>query len=127
MEDENESLSGQVKRMTNKTKTTRRSPSPYNKNSLAKSSEEDADSDPVELKVQLEVAENETGLLRKKVANLLTDNLKLTKEIKEVTTKLSDEKKRKTTGVSYEQTSKIMRITRKLMIYKLKLILHVLN
>lgn len=106
LEDENESLSGQVKRMTNKTKTTRRSPSPYNRNSLAESSEEDADSDPAELKVQLEVAENETGLLRKKVENLLTDNLKLTKEIKEVTTKLSDEKKRKTTGVSYGQTSK---------------------
>ena len=36
-----------------------------------------------ELKVQLEVSEGETGLLRKKVENLLTDNLKLTKEIKE--------------------------------------------
>lgn len=36
-----------------------------------------------EIKVQLEVSEGETGLLRKKVENLLTDNLKLTKEIKE--------------------------------------------
>merc|ERR1712183_697358 len=35
LEDENESLSGQLKRMTTKNKGTRRSPSPYNRNSVA--------------------------------------------------------------------------------------------
>ena len=58
LKDKSESLSGQVKRMTNKTKTTRRIPSPYNWKSLAESSEEDADSDPAELKVQEGLSEN---------------------------------------------------------------------
>ena len=48
-----------------------------------------------EIKVQLEVSEGETGLLRKKVDNLLTENLKLTKEIRGINTQLSDEKKKK--------------------------------
>ena len=45
--------------------------------------------------MQLEVSEGETGLLRKKVDNLLTENLKLTKEIRGINTQLSDEKKKK--------------------------------
>merc|ERR1712113_9379 len=54
-----------------------------------------------ELKVQLEVSEGETGLLRKKVDNLLTENLKLTKEIREINSRLADEKKKKSTTSSY--------------------------
>jgi len=96
LEDENESLSGQVKRMTTKNKGTRRSPSPYNRNSVASDegiSEDGEELSPAELKVQLEVSEQETELLRKKVENLLTENLKITKEVKEITSKLSDAKK----------------------------------
>merc|ERR1711892_701090 len=48
---------------------------------------------PAELKVQMEVAEQETELLRKKVENLLTENLKITKEVKEITNKLNEAKK----------------------------------
>ena len=61
-----------------------------------------------ELKVQLEVSEGETGLLRKKVDNLLTENLKLTKEIREINVKLSDEKKKKpsATTTSYGKNDK---------------------
>merc|ERR1739838_493060 len=97
LEDENESLSGQLKRMTTKNKVTRRSPSPYNRNSVADRdegiSEDGEELSPAELKVQLEVSEQETELLRKKVENLLTENLKITKEVKEITSKLSEAKK----------------------------------
>jgi len=97
LEDENESLSGQLKRMTTKNKGTRRSPSPYNRNSVADRdegiSEDGEELSPAELKVQLEVSEQETELLRKKVENLLTENLKITKEVKEITSKLSEAKK----------------------------------
>ena len=58
-------------------------------------SEDGEELSPAELKVQLEVAEGETGLLRKKVENLLTENLKVTKEVKDLNTKLSEEKKKK--------------------------------
>merc|ERR1719192_628336 len=92
LEDENEALSSQLKKMATKNK--RRSPSPYNRNSLSKDdSEEGEELHPEELKVQLGVTEQETELLRKKVENLLTDNLKLTKEVKDITTKLSEAKK----------------------------------
>ena len=105
LEDENESLANQVKKMTAKSKTaSRRSPSPYSKtNSIEKDegiSEDGEELTPAELKVQLEVSEGETALLRKKVENLLTENLKLTKEVKDITNKLSDEKKRKTSTSS---------------------------
>jgi len=97
LEDENESLSGQLKRMTTKNKGTRRSPSPYNRNSVPEKdegiSEDGEELSPAELKVQLEVSENETELLRKKVENLLTENLKITKEVKEITSKLNEAKK----------------------------------
>merc|ERR1711936_768304 len=105
LEDENESLSGQLKRMTTKNKGTRRSPSPYNRNSVAEKdegiSEDGEELSPGELKVQLEVAEQETGLLRKKVENLLTENLKITKEVKDLTSKVSEAKKAPAAGRSY--------------------------
>lgn len=123
LEDENESLMTQLKKMSSKNKrTSRRSPSPFgagakesdnrfvSKSTLAKaiswplvsiqrlsvdaigeepdsptSSEED-------LRLQLEVSENETAVLRKKVDGLLTDNLKMTKEIKELGNQLKTAK-----------------------------------
>ena len=56
--------------------------------------------------MQLEVAEGETGVLRKKVENLLTDNLKLSKEIKDINSKLAEEKKKKPTGGLYSSASR---------------------
>jgi len=103
LEDENESLASQVKKMTTKNK--RRSPSPYGRNAYIEKdegiSEDGEELSPAELKVQLEVSEGETGLLRKKVENLLTENLKLTKEVKDITTKMSEEKKKKPATNSY--------------------------
>ena len=46
-----------------------------------------------ELRLQLEVSENETAVLRKKVEGLLTDNLKLTKEIKDLNSALKNSSK----------------------------------
>ena len=110
LEDENESLASQVKKMASKNK--RRSPSPYGRNSYIEKdegiSEDGEELSPAELKVQLEVSEGETALLRKKVENLLTENIKITKEVKEITTKLAEEKKKKpaSSTYSYGQTSK---------------------
>jgi len=88
--------------MSTKKSGTRRSPSPYNRNSVAEKdegiSEDGEELSPAELKVQLEVAEQETGLLRNKVENLLTENLKITKEVKDISTKLADSKKTSSTG-----------------------------
>merc|ERR1719347_2508872 len=104
LEDENESLAGQVKRMTAKKPGTRRSPSPYNKSKDESIIEDGEEVSAAELKVQLEVSEQETTLLRKKVENLLTENLKITKEVKDITTKLNDEKKNKAPARSYGST-----------------------
>merc|ERR1712203_1184331 len=95
IEDENESLANQLKKMTKS--GTRRSPSPK----VPNTSEDGDELSPAELKVQLEVSEGETEVLRKKVENLLTDNLKLSKEIKDTNTKLADEKKKKSTSSLY--------------------------
>merc|ERR1712008_477299 len=98
IEDENESLAQQVKKMATKG-SSRRSPSQQRMSGLIEKDEGiSADGEELslsEIKVQLEVSEGETGLLRKKVDNLLTENLKLTKEIRGINTQLSDEKKKK--------------------------------
>ena len=51
------------------------------------------------------MSEGETDILRKKVENLLTDNLKLSKEIKDVNTKLADEKKKKPSSSLYSSST----------------------
>ena len=109
LEDENESLAQQVKKMTIKTKGSRRSPSPaYGGNRAAIEKDEGISEDgeelsASELKVQLEVSEGETAILRKKVENLLTENLKLSKDIKDLNTRLTDEKKKKSTPSSFSR------------------------
>merc|ERR1712226_1755803 len=126
LEDENESLANQLKKMT--TKGNRRSPSP--KTIGGKPNEEGEDLTPAEIKVQLEVAEGETEVLRKKVENLLTDNLKLSKEIKDINSKLTDEKKKKpssglygnNTRTSASDNSKVDEIQNELNSTRIKLI-----
>merc|ERR1712038_1601691 len=102
LEDENESLANQLKKMT--TKGNRRSPSP--KTIGGKPNDDGEELSPAELKVQLEVAEGETGVLRKKVENLLTDNLKLSKEIKDINSKLAEEKKKKPSSSLYSSSAR---------------------
>merc|ERR1712004_237345 len=88
IEDENESLAQQVKKMA---KGSKRSPSPsYGRGVIEKDEGISADGE--------ELSEGETGCLRKKVDNLLTENLKLSKEIREVNGKLTEEKKKKTSS-----------------------------
>ena len=48
-----------------------------------------------DLKLQLEVSEQETSVLRKKVENLLSENLRLNKDVKDLNTAISEEKKKK--------------------------------
>merc|ERR1711981_273510 len=132
LEDENESLANQLKKMTNKNKIgSRRSPSPrvggHDKDEGI--SEDGEELSPAELKVQLEVAEGETDVLRKKIENLLTDNLKLTKEIKDTNTKLAEEKKKKPSSSLYsssitrkEDSSKVDEIQNELNGTRIKLI-----
>ena len=93
-------------------------------------SEDGEELTPAELKVQLEVAEGETAVLRKKVENLLTDNLKLSKEIKDINSKLTDEKKKKpssglygnNTRTSVSDNSKVDEIQNELNSTRIKLI-----
>ena len=42
--------------------------------------------------------------MRKKVENLLTENLKLSKDIKELNTRLTEEKKKKSTPSRFSKT-----------------------
>ena len=99
LEDENESLVGQLKKMSSK----RRSPSPAYGNKKPASFDKEEDSS--DLKLQLEVSEQETSVLRKKVDTLLSDNLKLTKEVKDASTALTEEKRKKATTSSWRQAA----------------------
>ena len=51
------------------------------------------------------MSEGETDILRKKVDNLLTDNLKLSKDIKDINTRLADEKKKKPSSSLYSSSA----------------------
>jgi len=129
LEDENESLESQVKKMATKG-AKRRSPSPYNRNAVIEKdegiSQDGEELSSSELKVQLEVVEGETGLLRKKVENLLTENLKLTKEVKDISGQLTDEKKKKSTpsysSRSGQETSKVDQLQSEINAFRVKLI-----
>ena len=103
LEDENESLVGQLKKMSSK----RRSPSPaYGSNSgNKKPGSFEKEDDGSDLKLQLEVSEQETSVLRKKVDTLLSDNLKLTKEVKDANAALSEEKRKKVSTSSWRQAA----------------------
>ncbi len=80
LEDENDSITQQLKKMSSKASTK----SPGDNNS--------------ELSVQLEVAERELAILRKRVDGLLTDNLKYSKEIDSITSQLTEERRKVVVG-----------------------------
>ena len=48
-----------------------------------------------DMKLQLEVSEQETSVLRKKVENLLSENLRLNKDVKDLNAAIGEEKKKK--------------------------------
>ena len=80
LEDENESLVQQLKKMSSGSGKAKVTSGGGNVN---------------DLKLQLEVSEQETSVLRKKVENLLSENLRLNKDVKDLNTAISEEKKKK--------------------------------
>lgn len=93
IEDENETLALQVKRMANKAKTRRPSPTAPTRRGKSESPLErdegiSDEEDPAELRLQLELNEQETSVLRRKIEDLEKDNLNSKKKIKELEEKL---------------------------------------
>lgn len=92
-EDENESLLQQVKKMSVVGKPKRRSPSPAAASkfgpTINNANTNNAEDDVTEVKLQLELTEREAEVLRKKVENLLSENMKVNKELKTVKSDLS--------------------------------------
>ncbi|TRY80838.1 hypothetical protein TCAL_04328 [Tigriopus californicus] len=89
-EDENESLLQQVKKMSVAGKPKRRSPSPAAASKFGPTvNASNAEDDVAEVKLQLELTEREAEVLRKKVENLLSENLKINKELKTAKSDLS--------------------------------------
>ena len=79
LEDENESLVQQLKKMSS---------GGSGKGGLKTGNVSD-------MKLQLEVSEQETSVLRKKVENLLSENLRLNKDVKDLNAAVSEERKKK--------------------------------
>jgi chromosome segregation ATPase len=87
LEDENESLVQQLKKMSAARKS-RRSPSPAHGNGNADGAQDVLPNG--ELQLQLELSEQEVSVLRKKVEALIGEKLKLSKDVKEVTQRLNE-------------------------------------
>jgi chromosome segregation ATPase len=95
LEDENESLVGQLKRMSNS----------GSKRSSPGLGSRGGGIDVDDLKLQLDVSEGETSVLRKKVESLLSDNLRLTKDVKDLNQTVGEERKKKSGGPSWRTTN----------------------
>ncbi|XP_071442027.1 trichohyalin isoform X2 [Hetaerina americana] len=96
VEDDNESLVAQLKRMAAKSRSTRKqSPSPARltpEPSLEKDEGISEDDDPAELRLQLELNEQETAVLRRKVEELEKEGETTKKKMKELQDKLAEKK-----------------------------------
>ncbi len=90
LEDENESLMQQLKKMNSSGSGV------GGKRAGVGGAKSRGNDDVNDLRLQLEVSEQETSVLRKKVENLLSENLRLNKDVKD----LNDEKKKKLSGAS---------------------------
>ncbi|XP_045447825.1 myosin-3 [Melitaea cinxia] len=111
-EDDNESLLLQLKKMATKARTTGRklSPSPpTNRLAIEAPNEKDEgisdEEDPAELRILLELNEQEAAVLRKKVEDLEQDRDSLTKQVKELTDKISKTKPNTTSTVTLRRTT----------------------
>ncbi|CAK1601878.1 unnamed protein product [Parnassius mnemosyne] len=95
VEDDNESLLLQLKKMATKARSRKLSPTPPN-NRLAIEAPNEKDEgisdeeDPAELRLLLELNEQESAVLRRKVEKLEQDRDSLTKQVKELTDKISN-------------------------------------
>ncbi|CAH0562267.1 unnamed protein product [Brassicogethes aeneus] len=88
VEDDNESLVLQLKKMATRQRSRKLSPSNQRLTPEPKEKSED-DDDPSEVKLQLELSEHEASLLRKKVEELEADNHRLKAKAKDASTKPS--------------------------------------
>ncbi|XP_076031421.1 uncharacterized protein LOC143019563 isoform X3 [Oratosquilla oratoria] len=120
VEEENETLALQLKKMSNKAKANRqrsleRSGSLERQGSVEKGSlsrqgsQEKApeepiveDLDPTELKIQLELNEQESQVLRRKIEDLESENERLQKEIKDIVSKVDPRRAKLQSGRSFE-------------------------
>ncbi|KAM7351099.1 uncharacterized protein ACRADG_004081 isoform 4-T6 [Cochliomyia hominivorax] len=94
MEDENDSLMMQLKKMATRSRTRKLSPTPH---SLAEHNEDISDEeDPAELRLLLELNEQEASILRHKVEELEKQNSECKKQVRELQDKLSASADKKT-------------------------------
>ncbi|KAJ0182614.1 hypothetical protein K1T71_001983 [Dendrolimus kikuchii] len=92
VEEDNESLLLQLKKMATKAKSRKLSPTPPNKLSTdtnEKTGKNGDEEDPTELRLQMELNEQEAAVLRRKVEELEQDKQSLRKQVKELTDKIS--------------------------------------
>ncbi|XP_041975250.1 nucleoprotein TPR isoform X2 [Aricia agestis] len=95
VEDDNESLLLQLKKMATKARSRKLSPTPpTNRLAIEAPNEKDEgisdEEDPAELRILLELNEQEATVLRKKVEDLEQDRDSLRKQVKELTDKISN-------------------------------------
>ncbi|KAH9641296.1 hypothetical protein HF086_005777 [Spodoptera exigua] len=100
VEDDNESLLLQLKKMATKARSRKLSPTPPSNKLSVDTNEKDAktdDEDPAELRLLLELNEQETTVLRKKVEEMEQEKDSLKKQVKELTDKIASQPKNNST------------------------------
>ncbi|XP_057661473.1 early endosome antigen 1 isoform X2 [Diorhabda carinulata] len=115
IEDDNESLVLQLKKMANRARTRKLSPT-NQKLSLEPTEKSDIseDDDPAEIKLQLELSEQEASVLRHKVEELEGDNHKLKSKIKELQEQASTKTSSKRTLLNSEKIKENSLLNQKL-------------
>ncbi|XP_022822496.1 centromere-associated protein E isoform X6 [Spodoptera litura] len=100
VEDDNESLLLQLKKMATKARSRKLSPTPPSNKLSVDTNEKDAktdEEDPAELRLLLELNEQETTVLRKKVEEMEQEKDSLKKQVKELTDKIANQPKNNST------------------------------
>ncbi|XP_050554914.1 uveal autoantigen with coiled-coil domains and ankyrin repeats isoform X6 [Spodoptera frugiperda] len=100
VEDDNESLLLQLKKMATKARSRKLSPTPPSNKLSVDNNEKDAktdEEDPAELRILLELNEQETTVLRKKVEEMEQEKDSLKKQVKELTDKIANQPKNNST------------------------------
>nr|CAH7735764.1 unnamed protein product [Callosobruchus chinensis] len=110
IEDDNESLVLQLKKMATRARTRKLSPTNQKLVPEQSGKPEIDEEDPAELKIQLELSEQEASVLRKKFEDLESDNLKLKTKVKDLQDQLSTRTvtKRTVTGIKTGKDSALL-------------------
>ncbi|KAJ9593386.1 hypothetical protein L9F63_015090, partial [Diploptera punctata] len=110
VEDDNESLVLQLKKMASKARSRRHSPSPARltpEPSVEKDEGISDEDDPAELRILLELNEQEAAVLRRKVEELEGDGENLKKKVKDLQEKLLEKTSRKNTVASLSSSEPV--------------------